>query len=160
MDNAFITIFESIVRKAGDFTEAPGVSASNTHPFDERNIHPNLPPSVRHLFDDGYYVQATFEAYKFLEKRVKQLAGKNHGNGFKLMMEVFDPNKPLLKLTNMATDSEIDIQDGYRFIFAGSIRAIRNPRGHEHEIKDSMDECLDYLSLASLLLRVLDDISS
>lgn len=157
MDSSLFPAFEKIVRKAGDFTEAPEISIESSHPFDERNIHPGFPPIIRRLFDDGYYAQAVFEAYKYLETRVKQLAKKRRGNGYKLMMEVFDPKSPRIRLTNLATDSDIDIQDGYRFIFAGSIRAIRNPRGHDLEISDSVDECLDYLSLASLLLRKLDE---
>ena len=41
----------------------------------------------------------------------------------------------------------------FQFLFAGSILAIRNPRGHEYDIEDSPDVCLDHLSLASVLLR-------
>jgi hypothetical protein len=45
---------------------------------------------------------------------------------------------------------------GYRYIFAGASAGIRNPRGHEVDIGDTPDEALDYLALASLLLRKLD----
>lgn len=46
---------------------------------------------------------------------------------------------------------------GYKFIFAGSQSAIRNPRGHDTDVEDSLDQCLDHLALASLLVRRLDD---
>ena len=42
---------------------------------------------------------------------------------------------------------------GFQFIFAGTVLAIRNPRGHEVNLIDSPDNCLDHLNLASLLLR-------
>ena len=45
---------------------------------------------------------------------------------------------------------------GFKFIFAGAATGIRNPRGHEVDIGDTPDEALDYLALASLLLRRLD----
>ena len=48
------------------------------------------------------------------------------------------------------------IQDGYRFVFAGGVKAIRNPRGHEHSVVDDPDICLDHLSFVSLLLRRLE----
>ena len=42
------------------------------HPFDVRNIHPKLPEDVRKLFDDGHFAQATFEAFKFIDKEVQR----------------------------------------------------------------------------------------
>jgi uncharacterized protein (TIGR02391 family) len=69
------------------------------------------------------------------------------------MMAVFSETFPLLKLNPCGTASEKDEQKGFQFLFAGSMMAIRNPRGHEYAVHDSPDECLDHLALASLLLR-------
>jgi hypothetical protein len=63
----------------------------------------------------------------------------------------FNENNAKVKL-----DSEIDEQRGYKSIFAGAAAGIRKPRGHEIDIGDIPDEALDYLALASLLLRRLD----
>jgi uncharacterized protein (TIGR02391 family) len=125
------------------------------HPFDTRNIHPLLPTVVRNLFDDGYYAQATFEAFKFFDKEVGRIA-TYHESGFKLMMAAFSEDSPILKLTPCVTTSEKDEQRGFRFLFAGSVLAIRNPRGHEYAVRDSPDECLDHLGVASILLRRLE----
>lgn len=125
------------------------------HPFDIRNIHPSLPPKVRTLFDDGHYPEATFEACKYLDKTVDRLS-KVGDSGFKLMMTAFNEAGPKLQLTPLKTTTEKDEQQGYRFIFAGGILAIRNPRGHEHSIKDDPDICLDHLSFVSMLLRRLE----
>jgi hypothetical protein len=57
----------------------------------------------------------------------------------------------------MSNESERDEQSGFRFIFAGSMAAIRNPRGHEVNLPDTIDLCLDHLSFASVLLRRLDN---
>lgn len=73
--------------------------------------------------------------------------------GFKLMMAVFSETSPLLKLNLCVTASEKDEQKGFQFLFAGSMMAVRNPRGHEYAVHDSPDECLDHMALASLLLR-------
>jgi uncharacterized protein (TIGR02391 family) len=145
-------VFERIARSASQLAYAEEVRALPDHPFESRNIHPGLPPNVKRLFDDGHYSQATFEAFKFVDKEVARLA-KHSESGFKLMMAVFSETSPLLKLNGCTSSSEKDEQKGFQFLFAGSILAIRNPRGHEYAIHDSPDECLDHLALASLLLR-------
>lgn len=90
-----------------------------------------------------------------MDKEVAALA-KTSESGVKLMMKAFNDQTPLIKLTNLGTTSEKDEQEGYKFIFSGSIMAIRNPRGHEFGVQDSPTECLDHLSLASMLLRRLE----
>lgn len=61
-----------------------------------------------------------------------------------------------MQLNGLAKESEIDEQKGFKFLFAGAATGIRNPRGHEVDIGDTPDEALDYLALASILLRRLD----
>lgn len=147
--------FERIVRKARSVGSTKIADAKPLHPFDERNVHPDIAEVSRKLFDDGYYPQATFEAFKFLDKRVAAISNIKD-SGFKLMMAAFDPAKPLIKLTALSNMSEIDEQTGYRHVFAGSAAAIRNPRGHEVNMPDPIGVCLDHLSLASVLLRRLE----
>jgi uncharacterized protein (TIGR02391 family) len=72
------------------------------------------------------------------------------------MMDAFNENSPNVQLNGLAPESEIDEQKGFKFIFAGAATGIRNPRGHEVDIGDTPDDALDYLALASLLLRRLD----
>jgi len=149
-------LFERVVRKAHTFTAARSLPTGGLHPFDQRDIHPKLPPIVKQLFDDGHFAQSTFEAYKFVDKEVQRFAGLSE-SGFKLMMQALAVENPRIRLNSLATPSEEDEQKGFQFLFAGSVLAIRNPRGHEHSVVDSPDQCLDHLSLASLLLRRLDD---
>jgi uncharacterized protein (TIGR02391 family) len=108
------------------------------------------------LFDDGHFAQSTFEAFKFVDKEVQRFARLTE-SGFRLMMQALAADNPLIRLNPLTTASEKDEQKGFQFLFAGSVLAIRNPRGHEHSVVDSPDQCLDHLSLASLLLRRLDD---
>ena len=148
--------FEEIVRRAGRFTEEVLKPPEGFHPFEERNIHSSLPETVLKLFDDGHFSQASFEAFKFLDKEV-QRHSNNTESGFKLMMKVFSESTPSVGLTPCISTSEKDEQKGFQFLFAGSVLAIRNPRGHELSIKDTPDQCLDHLALVSLLLRQLED---
>ena len=150
-----LTLFESVTRRARIYTEARSEPVGGLHPFDERNIHSKIEGVSKKLFDDGHYAQATFEAYKFLDKQVAHYA-KSSETGEKLMMKAFNDESPLIQLTDLSTASKKDEQRGFRFIFSGSIAAIRNPRGHEYSMKDTPTECLDHLSLAFMLLRRLE----
>jgi len=155
MANAW-ALFEAIARRAAAFTQPSTEPIDRSHAFDQRNMHPLVEAASKKLFDDGHYAQATFEAYKRLDKEVQKLA-KSSESGKSLMMKAFSELAPQIKLTNLSTVSEKDEQEGYKFIFAGSILAIRNPRGHDILV-DSLSACLDHLSLASLLFRRLEDI--
>ena len=160
-----LDLFESIVRVALRYSYATShaemqavdeaVSEQQLHPFDKRNVHPGLPAKVRNLFDNGHYAEATFEAFKYLDKLVQKFS-KSNKSGEKLMLEVFSETAPLLKLTALSSQSEIDEQRGFRFLFSGGVVAIRNPRGHEVDQMDDVDTCLDHLVFASLLIRRLE----
>lgn len=154
MVNSFLK-FETLVRKAPNFTEASSEPLGGLHPFDERNIHPKVDSVSKRLYDDGHYSQSTFEAYKLLDKEVQRISGVTK-SGVKLMMQVFNEQSPLVVFSDINTESGKDEQEGYKFIFAGAMFAIRNPRGHEHSFEESPNQCLDHLSLASMLLRRLE----
>ena len=147
--------FSDIVRRAHKHTEAPSMAISTGHPFETRNIHSRLPDVVKALFDDGHYAQSTFEAFKFVDKEVHRLSGDSEA-GFKLMMNAFKESTPPIQLTSLKSVSDKDEQKGYQFLFAGSMLAIRNPRGHEYGVVDSPGTCLDHLGFASQLLRRLE----
>lgn len=156
---AALEIFEKIARAslapasalAGEVRQ-PGVPA---HPFELHNIHPDFPLKVRGLFDDGYGAEATFHAFKFIEKVVQKHSGCPE-IGRKLMMIAFNKNNALIKLNGLSNASEQDEQEGYSFIFAGAVMAVRNPGGHEIELSDNPDVCLEHLAFGTFLLRRLE----
>lgn len=149
-----LTLFERIARGAKNVGQPSASENRGVHPFDERNIHPEITRVSLKLFDNGHYSQATFEAFKYLDIQVKNLSGIND-SGYKLMMAAFAEASPKIKLTNLVTSSDIDEQMGFKFIFAGVMSAIRNPRGHD--ITSDIDRCLDHLSVASVLLRRIEE---
>jgi uncharacterized protein (TIGR02391 family) len=148
-----LLIFEQITRRAKNVGQPEVTENEGVHPFDERNIHPDIARVSIRLFDDGHYAQATFEAFKYIENQVKHLSGIDDA-GFNLMMNAFNETGPKVKLTDLATMSDKDEQRGFRYIFAGAMSGIRNPRGHDNRI-DPIELSLDHLSIASVLLRTL-----
>lgn len=147
--------FEAFVRRVREVSHSTTESEGRFHPFDEWNIHPEIATVSLKLFDDGHYAQATFEAFKYVDKEVSAIAGLQD-SGYSMMMNAFSETNPKIKLTNLANTSEVDEQKGFRFLFGGTVWAIRNPRGHEVNLKDTIDMCLDHLSVASFLLRRLE----
>jgi len=149
--------FEHIVRSSESIgSKSTYDSEENLHPFDSRNVHPEIANVSRELFDNGHYSQSTFEAFKLVDHTVSTISTVKK-TGFKLMMDVFKKTNPKIKLTDLSNQSEVDEQQGYSFLFAGSIMAIRNPRGHLVGKLDTIDQCLDHLCMASLLMRRIDD---
>lgn len=149
-----LSFFEQVARKARNIGPSETTDIRAVHPFDERNIHPEISEVSLKLFDDGHYSQATFEALKYIDNQVKFISGIEE-TGFSLMMNAFNETGPRIKLTDLATLSDKDEQKGFRYIFAGVMSGIRNPRGHDNRI-DPIDLCLDHLSVASVLLRTLN----
>lgn len=147
-----IDLFEKITRRAGLHTQEQLTLGGEIHPFEERNIHESIPPKVRKLFDDAHYAQATFEAAKFLDKRVAKMSGLKK-SGASLMQEAFKEASPAIALNTLNSTSDADEQKGYQWLFTGSVWAIRNPRGHDFDVQDDMNMCLDHLAFFSMLMR-------
>jgi uncharacterized protein (TIGR02391 family) len=155
-----LDFFERLVRSTASRGVVNSMQASRQsggllHPFELHNIHPDFPLKVKSLFDDGYGAEATFHAFKFIEKIVQKHSG-NTEIGRKLMMIAFNKNNPLIKLNELENDSELDEQEGYSHIFSGAVMAVRNPGGHEIELSDDPDVCLDHLAFGTFLLRRLE----
>lgn len=122
---------------------------------------PELVAATFTLFRDGHYAEAVEEAFKLVNNEVKRRAGSPidgsgaNLDGTNLMQQVFRVDRPMLRLSSMTTQSQKDEQDGYRFLFAGSMLGIRNPRAHAHNLNDDPKQALELLVFANHLLRVL-----
>jgi uncharacterized protein (TIGR02391 family) len=124
-------------------------------------VHTALSSATRHpgrgatvSFLQGNYLHAVFEACKAYNLLVKQKA-QSAKDGAPLMLEVWGCEKGVLKITPCASQTDMDVQDGIKFLAAGLMQAIRNPTAHEPAIlwPISKQDCLDILSLVSFLFR-------
>ncbi|OFW62603.1 MAG: TIGR02391 family protein [Actinobacteria bacterium RBG_13_63_9] len=112
-----------------------------------------LRSATRQLFIDGHYAEAVEEAYKCVNNTVKHKSGSSR-DGQQLMHYVFDEDNPVLKLNDLKTTSKKDEQKGYKLIFAGCMTGIRNPRAHEHDLREESEAALELLAWANHLMRV------
>jgi uncharacterized protein (TIGR02391 family) len=121
-------------------------------------LHPLVREAAERFLGSQQLEVAVFEAFKAVARRVKQMSGLP-SDGADLMAKAFGGDAPVLRVGDMSTDIGRDRQDGFRFLFMGAARAIRNPGAHEAFSHLNDDAAFERLSLASLLMRCLDDIS-
>lgn len=136
--------------------------SSMVHNFDVWCImHPTIISVSQLRFNSGLYADAVEAAFKEINIRVKTLftsQGKPELDGNKLMLNAFKLDNPIIKLNNLQTQSEKDIQDGYMHMFAGAMLGIRNPKAHANE-SISQEDALRKLAFASMLMYKLDTVT-
>jgi uncharacterized protein (TIGR02391 family) len=126
--------------------------------------HADVRGASESLFMKGEYVMAVFEAGVVFVDAVKRKAGYPRASdgkvldGVGLMQHVFGSKQPLLKFTQMRTQSEQNEHRGLALIAEGIVSAIRNPKGHmpKHSIPLAPYEALEQLGIVSYLMRRLD----
>lgn len=117
------------------------------------DLHPKIKEVSLELYQNGHYSQAIFEAVKLLNNYVKKKANITDADLSNAMAKAFNERNPIIKLNKLITQSDKDEQEGFRFLFQGAMKGIRNPKGHEiHEMSDK-NEALEYLAFISLLFR-------
>jgi uncharacterized protein (TIGR02391 family) len=120
------------------------------------NLHPRLRKQCESLFISKHYSEAIFEGYKLLGKAVRDKSGLT-GDGKSLMSDAFSIRNPVIILNNLQSETDRNEQEGFMHLFMGAMQGIRNPEAHEiRDLKDPI-MTLEYLALASLLLRKLDE---
>jgi uncharacterized protein (TIGR02391 family) len=116
------------------------------------NLHPLIKSVAEKLFTEGNYRHAILDSYILLINTVKTKSGRHDLDGVQLMQTVFSPKNPIVKTSN-----DLDEQQGFMYMFIGAVMGIRNPKAHTLIEQKDPQRTLEWLSFASVLLRVLDD---
>jgi uncharacterized protein (TIGR02391 family) len=141
-------------RKAKRIAQDRDVRApSRARSLPRQSLHPAIRDDVWGLFHRGQYSLAVFAAMKFVEVRVRDVAGlPKELLGVKLMRDAFSENGGPL--------TDMDAEGGERVarmnLFAGAIGSYKNPQSHRHVDLDDPDEALEIIMLANHLLRIVD----
>jgi uncharacterized protein (TIGR02391 family) len=123
------------------------------HVFNMMNFHPAIVNASKSLFETKHYAQAIFEAFKAVNNFVKDKTQLSL-DGKDLMAQVFKEDIPIIKLNVLKSKSDKDEQEGFKFIFMGSMLGIRNPKAHDDIIQRDPYRTIEYLGLASLLIKI------
>lgn len=116
-----------------------------------QQLHPDI-ASVRSQFLLGEYELAAFAAMRAVEIRVRDAGGYTNADiGVALMRNAFGDGGPL-------TDPQAEggERQGMSDLFAGAFAVFKNPTSHRVVTFDDPTEAAEVVSLASLLLRILD----
>lgn len=121
-------------------------------PIELSRLHPLVQKIAGELYNNGHYRQAILDTYIALVDAVKVKSAKYELDNTPLMQTVFSPKSPKLIVSKDA-----DEQQGFMWLFSGAVMAIRNPKAHRLIEQTDPQRALEWLSFASVLLRVLDD---
>jgi uncharacterized protein (TIGR02391 family) len=119
-------------------------------------LHADVREVADRYLESGHPEVAIFEAFKAVNNRVKTMTGLDL-DGSKLMGEAFTDSDPPIALADLSTETGRNIQAGFRFLFMGAVRGIRNPDAHELFKALDAEEALETLAFASMLMRRLDE---
>jgi uncharacterized protein (TIGR02391 family) len=119
-----------------------------------QGLHPLISDAAGGRFAAGLFSDAVFAAFKAIEVRVKALSPVDL-SGKKLMGQTFGGSTPKLDVATTTGQSAVDEREGFNQLFMGAMQGIRDPRGHG-ELDDSAEEAMEYLAVASMLMRRLD----
>lgn len=141
-----------IVDKHKQYSEAPGTAISALVPIDLARLHPIVQQTAGQLYKDGHFRQAILDTYIALVEAVKVKSGRYDLDNTPLMQNVFSLKNPIIKVS-----ADSDEQMGFMWLFTGAVMGIRNPKAHRLIQQSDPQRALEWLSFASVLLRVLDD---
>lgn len=129
------------------------------------DLHPKIKAVSSKLFADGHYKQAIQDALVEVITRVKEVAKcpkDSNGrelDGDQLMQRAFGcdgENEPLIKLNELADSFDKAEQRGFMYLYKGIV-GIRDKKAHLNFIQNDPHRTMEYLSLASLLMRLIED---
>jgi uncharacterized protein (TIGR02391 family) len=135
--------------KRADFGAISSLNSDAT--FAQLNLHGRIGEAAEDLFVGGHYAEAVFAGAKSLLNYVKEKSGKD-AEGTGLMQSVFSRNAPVLRVNELATDSDRDEQEGVMHLMTGAVKALRNPGGHAFP-ELTIQQATDRLILLSMLAK-------
>jgi uncharacterized protein (TIGR02391 family) len=96
-------------------------------------LHPLIREAAERYAENHLEV-AIFEAFTAVNNRVKELTSLP-ADGSDLMAKAFgdekDQDPPIRLAADLSTESGRNVQTGFKFIFMGAVRGIRNPDAHQ-----------------------------
>jgi uncharacterized protein (TIGR02391 family) len=121
-------------------------------------LHPRLRAAAKGRFDSGHYGDAVQTGLKeftaVVKERIKGSIASDL-DGSRLMLRVFSPRTPIIRLANLDTSSGRDMQIGWMQILAGAMTGIRNPGAHEN-LQVTRVEAIHQLFIVSSFFYLLD----
>lgn len=120
----------------------------------KENIEEKLWDFVKKNYNSENYSNAILDAIQFIGDLIRDKSGLE-GDGNTLVGIAFGGENPKLKLNNLQTETEKNIQKGIEQIFRGIYSAYRNPRSHS-KLDDSENDANEIIIFINHLSKILD----
>ncbi len=114
-------------------------------------IDEQLYDEISSNYEKGDYTGAIIDSILYLNSIIRDRTSLQ-SDGVSLIGSAFGGNSPKLKITQMRTESERNIQKGTESILRGIIQAIRNPRSHE-KYTDTVEDANAIIVFINYLLK-------
>jgi len=158
-----VQLLQAIIEEYNRFHKNPAIDISRSMPLDTYDFHQEIKAVSLKLYEDKHYPQAVEEAFKRVIQEVKRIYKDKTGDildGAPLMNRAFGCARqtPVIAFNQLQTPEDLDEQEGMMYLFKGIV-GIRNKKAHTNVIQNDPVRAIEYLSLASLLMRLLDQFS-
>ena len=126
-------------------------------------IHPLIQKSSKRLYEDGHFANAAEDAFIEFNSRAKSIYKKlapgvaTVPDGTDLMHKLFGGNPLLCPVCDTSTESGDNFQQGFHFMAAGAMSALRNPKAHSNDEVLTEEEAMRRLMFVSMLMYKLDE---
>jgi uncharacterized protein (TIGR02391 family) len=158
-----IQLLQAIIAESHRFQNNATIDISRTLPLVAYDWHREIKEVSLTFYEHKHYAQAVEEAFKRVIQEVKEIYKRKTGqdaDGESLMNRAFGCTGqiPIIAFNQLANREDRDEQTGMMNLFKGIV-GIRNKKAHTNVILDDPIRAIEYLSLASLLMRLLDQLA-
>jgi len=117
-------------------------------------LHPYIAKGCTKLFADEHYAQAVKAVFQYLRE-----ASELTLDGAALAQQAFSLKAPILAFSDLSDDTKKNEQLGFMEMLAAYAKGVRNPLTHTHGKLEEAQKAFEYLCMASLFCRRIDDAS-
>lgn len=121
-------------------------------------LHPYIAKGCTKLFVDEHYAQAVEESAKAVFQYLRDASGLTL-DGAALAQQTFSLKAPILAFSDLADETKRNEQLGFMEMLAAYAKGVRNPLTHTHGKLEEAQKAFEYLCMASLFCRRIDDSS-
>lgn len=119
-------------------------------------LHPYIAKGCSKLFIDGHYAQAVEESAKAVFQYIREVTSLT-GDGAPLIDTAFSLKNPVLAFSDLSDETKRNEQLGFMEMLKGFAKGVRNPLAHTHGKQEEAHKAFEYLVMASLYCRRIDD---
>lgn len=120
------------------------------------HLHPIIAQASAKLFTDGHYTAAIDQSAKAVFQHLRDISNIDL-DGAALAQQVFRPKDPVLVFSDLADETKMNEQVGFMNMLEAYYKGVRNPLAHTFGKTKDAQTAFEYIVLASLLCRKIDD---